>query len=85
MPLTAAAAKRAQQTDMPAAFITNSQTLLLLLTIAVLVEKAESLLEFSNLFFGQLVSHGCFASKRNCLFGLWQSVLVAFVAPRYPS
>ena len=28
------------------------------LTISVLIEKAEGLLEFSNLFFGQLVSHG---------------------------
>jgi hypothetical protein len=35
-------------------------------TIPVLVEKAERLLEFGNLLFGQLVSHGGFRS-----FAFW--------------
>lgn len=30
----------------------------LVLTISVLIKETEGLLEFSNLFFGQLVSHG---------------------------
>jgi hypothetical protein len=32
------------------------------LTISILVKEAKGFLEFSNLFFGQLVSHGCLKS-----------------------
>ena len=35
------------------------------LTIAILVEKGEGLLEFSNLFFGKLISHGVYSKYYN--------------------
>ena len=47
-----------------------------LLTISVLVEKGESLLEFGNLFFGKLISHG--GSINNLIANELVFVLCAF-------
>ena len=50
------------------------------LTISVLVEKAEGLLEFSNLFFGKLIGHGAMMTVCwcCCVRALWIRIRIVY-------